>query len=64
MLSSYPMKLKAGGPRILVVGTRSIVAHVLRLFVDTNENLDTFLLSIINEQGLFQFSQCLKLLIY
>ena len=62
MSNSYPMKLKAGGPRIWGVGTRSTVAHVL--FVDANENLDIFLLFIINEQDLFQSSQCLRLLIF
>ena len=62
MSNSYPMKLKAGGPRIRAVGTRSIVAHVL--FIDANENLDIFLLFIINEQDLFQSSQCLRLLIF
>lgn len=60
MSNLYPMKMKAGGPRIRVVGTRSIVVHVL--FV-ANENLDTFLLFIINEQGLSQSSQCLRPLI-
>ena len=56
------MKMKARKPRVQVVGMRSIVAHVP--LIDTNEETDIFLLSIINEQGLFQFSQCLRLLIY
>jgi hypothetical protein len=60
--NSYPMKVKAGWPRIRVVGTRSIAVHVL--LVDASENLDTFLLFIINEQGLFQSFQSLRLLIF
>lgn len=56
------MKTKAGRSRVRAVGTRSIVAHVL--LIDSNEEVDTFLLFIINEQGLFQFSPCLKLPIF
>lgn len=62
MSNSYQMKMKAGRLRVRAVGAHSTVAHVL--LVGANDEIDIFLLFVINEQGLCQSSQCLRLHIY
>lgn len=62
MSSSYRTKMKAGRPQVRVVGMRSIVAHAP--LIDVSDEIDIFLLFVINEQDLFQSTQRLRLLIY
>ena len=60
MSNSYRMKMRAGGPQIRDAGAFNCCSCL----VNANVAVGIFLLSIINEQGLFQSSQCLRLLIY
>ena len=62
MLNLYRTKMKVKKSQVQDAGMHSMITHLP--FIDANEATDIFLPFIINGQGPFQSSQCLRSLVY